>query len=50
MSMRVWGRLAAFLRAVDLHPGGQVPLIGGLYVVIGDLHLVQVGEKVVWRQ
>ena len=39
------GPLGGLLRAVDLHPGGQVPLIGGLYVVIGDLHLVQVGGE-----
>ena len=31
--------------AVDLHPRGQIPLIGGLGGVVQDLHLVDVGGE-----
>ena len=33
------------LLAVDLYPGGQIPLVGGLHVGVVDLNFVQVGGE-----
>src|SRR5699024_8055766 len=39
------GPLGGLLGAVDLLPGGQIPLIGGLHRRVADLDLVQVGGE-----
>ena len=37
--------LGSFLRPIDLLPGGQIPVIGGLDRRIVDLHVVQMGGE-----
>ena len=39
------GTLSGLLLAVDLHPGGEIPLIGRLDGGIADLHVFQVGGE-----